>query len=106
VWTIYYPDAGRHGRRGFRTFNAQSNLQRLSTETGAESFYLGFGRPVSIEPYLNQIQDRLNNQYLLSFVGGEAGKKGRFSPVKVATEIPNVKFLTPSEVFVPATTAR
>src|SRR5215475_6693418 len=48
VWTIYYPDAGRRGRRGFRTFNAQSNLQRLSTETGAESFYLGFGRPVSI----------------------------------------------------------
>jgi len=99
VWTIYYPDANRRGRRGFRTFNAQSNLQRLSTETGAESYYLGFGRPVSIEPYLKQIQDRLNNQYLLSFVGGNSGKKGRFSPVRVATEVPNVKFLTPSEVF-------
>jgi hypothetical protein len=106
VWTIYYPDAGLRGRRGFRTFNAQSNLQRLSSETGAESYYLGFGRPVSIAPYLNQIQERLNNQYLLSFAGGEAGKKGRFAPVRVATEVPNVKFLTPSEVFVPANTAR
>jgi hypothetical protein len=36
---------------------------------------------------------------LLSFVGGNAGAKGRFSPVRVATEVPNVKFLTPSEVF-------
>jgi VWFA-related protein len=106
VWTIYYPDANGRGRRGFRTFNAQSNLERLSAETGAESYYLGFGRPVSIEPYLNQIKERLDNQYLLSFVGSDAGKKGRFAPVHVATEVPNVKFLTPSEVFVPSNTAR
>jgi VWFA-related protein len=106
VWTIYYPDANRRGRRGFRTFNAQSNLQRLSTETGAESYYLGFGRPVSIAPYLDQIKQHLDNQYLLSFVGGDSGKKGRFQQVRVATEVPNVKFLTPSEVFVKATNAR
>jgi len=106
VWTIYYPDANSRGRRGFRTFNAQSNLERLSAETGAESYYLGFGRPVSIEPYLNQIKERLDNQYLLSFIGSDAGKKGRFAPVRVATEVPNVKFLTSSEVFVPSNTAR
>jgi len=106
VCTIYYPDANSRGRHGFRTFNAQSNLERLSAETGAESYYLGFGRPVSIEPYLNQIKERLDNQYLLSFVGSDAGKKGRFAPVRVATEVPNVKFLTPSEVFVPSNTAR
>jgi VWFA-related protein len=106
LWTIYYPDANRRGRRGFRTFNAQSNLERLSAETGAESYYLGFGRPVSIAPYLDQIKEHLDNQYLLSFVGGDAGKKGRFAPVRVATEVPNVKFLTPSEVFVPASSGR
>src|SRR5262249_6357559 len=66
IWTIYYPDAFRSGRR-FRAFNAQSNLVRLSQETGAESYYLGLGRPVSIKPYLDQIQRNLNNQYLLSF---------------------------------------
>jgi hypothetical protein len=106
VWTIYYPDAFRGGRRGFRAFDAQANLTRLSAETGAESYYLGFGRPVSIKPYLDQIQERLNNQYLLSFVGGDAGKKGRFVSVHVATEVPNVKFLTPAEAFVPATVSR
>ena len=106
VWTIYYPDAFRGGRRGFRAFDAQSNLVRLSEETGAESYYLGFGRPVSLKPYLDQIQDRLNNQYLLSFVGGDGGRKGRFAPVRVATEVPHVKFLTPAEVFVPPTTSR
>jgi hypothetical protein len=106
VWTIYYPDALRSGRR-FRAFNAQSNLERLSQETGAESFYLGLGRPVSLKPYLDQIQDRLNNQYLLSFLtGSPSGKKGRFSQVKVATELHNVQFLSPSEVYLPPTIAR
>jgi VWFA-related protein len=101
VWTIYYPDDGHVGRRPFRVFNAQSNLSRLSEETGAESYYLEFGRPVSLKPYFDEIQSHLNNQYLLTFEGS-GGKKGKFERVRVATEIPKVEFITPSEVFLPA----
>jgi hypothetical protein len=100
VWTIYAPDAGRRGRRFFTASNAQSNLTRLSEETGAEAYYLGFGAPVSIKPYLDEIRDHLNNQYLLTFEGS-GGKKGRFERVRVATELPKVKFMTPSAVFLP-----
>ena len=101
VWTIYAPDAG-HGARGFfRVSNAQSNLSQLSEETGAESFYLGFGVPVTFKPYLDEIEDHLRNQYLLTFEGN-GGKKSRFERVRVVTELPKVEFLTPSEVFVPA----
>jgi VWFA-related protein len=102
VWTIYYPDEGHVGRRYFRVFNAQANLSRLSEETGAESFYLDFGVPVSLKQYFDEIQDHLNNQYLLTFNTAGAGKKGKFERVRVATEIPNVEFMTPSEVFLPA----
>jgi VWFA-related protein len=102
VWTIYYPDDGHAGRRPFRVFNAQSNLSRLSEETGAESYYLEFGRPVSLKPYFDEIQSHLNNQYLLTFEGSGGGKKGKFERVRVATEIPKVEFITPSEVFLPA----
>ena len=101
IWTIYVPDAGHVGRRSFRVFNAQSNLSRLSEETGAESYYLGFGSPVTLKPYFDEIQMHLNNQYLLTFVGN-GGKKGKFERVRVNTEAPNVEFLTPSEVFLPA----
>jgi hypothetical protein len=100
VWTIYAPDVGRRGRRFFRTFDAQSNLTKLSAETGAESYYLGFGAPVTIKPYLDEIREHLNNQYLLTFAGS-GGKKGRFERVRVATELPKVRFLMPSEVFLP-----
>jgi len=100
IWTIYVPDAGHIGQREFRVFNAQSNLSRLSEETGAESYYLGFGTPVTLKPYFDEIQMHLNNQYLLSFVGN-GGKKGKFERVRLVSEVPNVEFLVPSEVFLP-----
>ena len=100
IWTIYVPDAGHIGRRSFRVFNAQSNLSRLSEETGAESYYLGTSSPVTLKPYFDEIQMHLHNQYLLTFVGN-GGKKGKFERVRVTTEVLNVEFLTPSEVFLP-----
>jgi VWFA-related protein len=101
VWTIYAPDAGHVGRGFFRSFNAQASLSQLSEETGAESYYLGFGQPVTLKPYFDEIFTHLSNQYLLSFSSGEGGKKGRFERVRVASENPSVEFLTPSEVFIP-----
>ena len=101
LWTIYYPGAGHVSRGYFRVFNAQANLSRLSEETGAESYYLAFDRPVTLGPYFEEIQEHLNNQYLLTFASGGGGKKGKFERARVATEIPGVEFLTPSEVFLP-----
>jgi hypothetical protein len=101
IWTIYAPDSGRRGRGSFRAFNWQSNLDRLSQATGAESYSLGLGAPVNLKPYFDRIQRNLNNQYLLAFVG-DGGHKGKYEPVKVTSELRNVGFLTPSEVFLPA----
>ncbi len=101
IWTIYAPDSGHAGRGFIRSFNAQSSLAQLSDETGAESYFLGFGQPVSLKPYFDEIFTHLNNQYLLTFSSGSGGKKGRFERVRVATENPSVEFLTPSEVFIP-----
>jgi hypothetical protein len=100
VWTIYAPDAGHFGRREFRAFNAQSNLSRLSDQTGAESYYLGLNAPVNLKPYFDEIREHLNNQYLASFPG-DGGKKGSFQRVRVVSEIAKVEFMTPSEVFFP-----
>jgi len=102
IWTIYYPGGGHVGRGYFRVFNAQTNLSKLSEETGAESYYLGIQRPVTLKAYFDEIQEHLNNQYLLTFQSGDGGKKGKFDRVRVSSESPNVQFLVPSEVFLPA----
>jgi hypothetical protein len=39
---------------------------------------------------------------LLTFDGPPGGKKGKFERIRVATEISKVEFLTPSEVYLPA----
>src|SRR6266853_4236168 len=101
IWSIYYPSNGHLGRGYFRVFNAQSNLSKLSEETGAESYYLSFDRPVTLKPYLDELNQHFNNQYLLTFAAAGGGKKGKFERVRVVTEVPNVQFLTPSEVFLP-----
>lgn len=101
IWSIYVPDGGRRGRRSFAGFNWQSNLSRISQETGGQAYFLGLGMPVNMKPYFDEIERNLNNQYLLAFAGN-GGQKGKFQSVRVATEVPNVQIITPSQVFLPA----
>ena len=101
IWTIYAPDAGHRGRGFFLTSRAQSNLSQLSDETGAESYFLGTGAPVSLKPYFDEIAIHLSNQYLLSFKG-TGGAKARFERARVSTELNHVEFLAASQVFLPA----
>ncbi len=100
IWTLYAPDAGHNGRGYFRVSNAQSQLSRLSDATGAESYFLGAGTPVSFRGYFDEISTHLNNQYLLTFENS-GGKKGKFERVRVASELPGVEFMTPSMVYLP-----
>src|SRR5215813_1567126 len=101
VWTVYSPDNFHRGRSFFRVNNAQSLLSKLSEQTGAESYFLGFGAPVTLKPYFDEINEHLKNQYLLSF-RGDGGKKGKFVSARVHTETPNVEFLTFDQTWVPA----
>jgi hypothetical protein len=88
----------------FRLNNAQTNIDKLSEDTGAESYFLGFGEPVSLKPYFDEIGQHLNNQYLVT-VAGAAGGKGKYQNVKVKTEIPEVELIAPAAVYIPGTSA-
>jgi hypothetical protein len=100
IWTIYAPDAGHRARGLFLISRAQSYLSQLSDETGAESYYLGTGEPVTFKPYFDELSLHLSNQYLLTFKAS-GGAKGRFERVKVATELPHVEFLAAPQAFLP-----
>ncbi len=100
IWSIYYPSAGHRGRSYWVLNNAQNNIDKLSEDTGAESYFLGGGEPVSIKPYLDEIGGHLNSQYLLTFAGN-GGAKGKYQSVKVKTEVKDVEFMTPAAVYFP-----
>jgi hypothetical protein len=100
IWSIYFPSAGHRGRSFNQVNYAQNNIDKLSQDTGAESYFLGFGTPVTIKPYLDEISTHLSNQYLLTF-SGSGGPKGKFQSVRVKTELPDVEFFAPQSVFLP-----
>ena len=100
IWSIYFPDRGRRSRGFFLANRAQSDLTRLSDDAGGRAYYLSTSAPVTFGPYLQEIATHLRNQYLLSF-RGSGGPKGRFEREKIATELPRVGFLAPSQVFLP-----
>lgn len=100
IWSIYYPSASHHGRSYWLLNRAQNNIDKLSEDTGAESYFLGVATPVSIKPYLDEISGHLNNQYLLTFAA-TPGNKGKYQTMKVKTELKDVEFFHPAAVYIP-----
>ena len=101
VFTIYNPGAGRSGRSLWRENWGQSFLSQLSDETGGEAYINGFGSPVSFQPYLQEISERLAHQYILTF-GAKPQNKSDLQAVKVRVTEKDASIAAADKVFVRA----
>jgi hypothetical protein len=101
VFSIYAPGGGHLGHSYWRSNWGQNFLSQVSEETGGESYYFGFGPAVSFAPYLNQLTQQLQRQYLLSFIP-KPQKKAGMQRIRVTTELSNVDLVAPDAVYVPA----
>ena len=101
IHTIYAPGVGRMDRNYWEATNGQMSIAKLSDVTGGESFFLGLQQPVSFAPYLDQLQNILNNQYLLSF-SAQPGKKAQLRDVSINTEVAGVELASANAAWVPA----
>src|SRR5437764_7626281 len=82
IFSIYTPGVGHFGHSFWRMNWGQNFLAQLSDETGGESYFIGFGSPVSFQPFLDQIRERQSHQFLLTFLARPERKSGMQS-VKV-----------------------
>jgi hypothetical protein len=101
VHTIYAPGSGRLGRNYWEENNGQNGISQLSDETGGESYFLGFQNPVSLKPYLDDIQRILANQYVLAFAA-KPGTKAGLQFFNVDTAVAGVDLSAPDAAWVPA----
>jgi hypothetical protein len=101
IFSIYTPGTGHLGHSFWRMNWGQNYLSQISDETGGEAYYLGFGAPVSLAPYLDDLSHRLTRQYLLTFLA-KPEKKAGFQQVKLRTEVPNAELVAADRVYVPA----
>lgn len=101
VYAIYVPAVGHSGHSAFRINWGQSHLAQIAEETGGEAYMLGFGPPVSLAPYLEDVAAHLMHQYRVTFLM-TPGKKGELREVRFTTEVPNAELVAASKVYVPA----
>jgi hypothetical protein len=78
----------------------QNYLAQLAEETGGESYMLGFGPPVALAPYLDEIAARLQDQYRITFLI-KPENKGGLREVKFSTEVPNAELVAAVKLYVP-----
>jgi hypothetical protein len=99
IFSIYAPGSAlsRHGY--WAGVNGQMNMTRLSDSTGGAAFYLGLHNPVSIRPYLDQLQSMLDNQYLLSF-SAKPGKRSGLQSINLSTEVAGVDLAAHDAVWI------
>ena len=101
ISVIYTPGVGTFHRSGWQTLWGQTYLAQVAKETGGESYYIGFDRPaVAFAPFLDDLANRLNHQYLLSF-RAEPEKRAGLEDVKVTTANSNTELVAADRVFVP-----
>ncbi len=101
VYTIYYSGMGHFGHAYWQIYWGQYNLAKISDETGGEFYWQGYINPVSLAPYLDDLNHRFNDQYVLSFLAKPERKAG-YQRVKLSTELPHVSLVGPAKVYVPA----
>jgi hypothetical protein len=97
VYSIYLRGAGEYGRSGWVTTVAQSRLIEVSDATGGHAYFQGFADPVTISPFLTDLQGRLDHQYQVRIQSMH--EKG-VQPVKLRTELPSLKVDGPTYVYV------
>ena len=68
VYAVYTPAGGHLGHSNWRVNWGQNHLAELAEKTGGESYMIGYGPPVSFEPFLDEIAWHLAHQYRIGFL--------------------------------------
>ncbi len=97
VYSIYLRGAGRYGHGDWVTNFAQSRLIQVSEETGGNAYFETFSDPVTIAPFLNDLQERFDNQYQMTF---RAQPQKGVQPVKLRPESPALKVQGPTRIYI------
>jgi hypothetical protein len=99
VYSIYWRNIGRVDRSMAADDSGQNLLAQLTQATGGNNYWEGYGNPVSFQPYFEDIDRRLSNQYELGFMAPSSGKP-QVESFKLKTDVHGAKIDAPQQVLV------
>ncbi|HLH34069.1 MAG TPA: hypothetical protein VKX41_05300 [Alloacidobacterium sp.] len=97
VHSIYFRDTGRLDRSLYETNAGQSLLTQVAQATGGKLYWQGMSNPVSFQPFLEDLNKRLENQYELGFTVPVKAKQDLVD-LKIKTEVARVSLDAPQRV--------
>lgn len=94
IYSFYVPSVALNSG-GNRSLigNAQSSLERLSTETGGRAFFQGTGAPVSFDPFLRDLNSALEKQLAVTYLSTHSTKG--FHRLQIRSSTPGVELAYP-----------
>jgi hypothetical protein len=101
VHGIYATGVGRMGRNSWEAQLGQGGVGKIADESGGEYYSLGTQTLVSFKPYLDRLQQVLDNQYYLVF-GAVPKNKAGLQRVRISTEASGFEIAAADNVWVPA----
>ena len=99
VYSIYWRNTGFLDRTGYANYDGQNLLAQVTQSTGGNSYWIGLGNPVSLQPYFEDFSRRLQNQYELGFTVPLHGK-AQEETLKVKVKAPDTSVTAPQQVWV------
>ena len=95
VYSFYVPSVGLNSGSNLSLIsNAQSSLERLSSETGGKAFFQGTGAPVSFDPFFRDLNASLEKQIALTYLSTHTNKG--FHRLQLRSSTPGVELTYPS----------
>jgi len=101
IFGLYTPGVGHMHRNFWEATNGQNAMAQLSDRTGGEAFFLGLQAPVSFRPFLDRLQNSLDNQFLLEF-GARPDRRAGLRSFNINTSLPGVELISADSGWVPA----
>jgi hypothetical protein len=99
VYSIYWENQGRIDRSIYGNNAGQSLLTEVDEATGGRNFWEGIGNPVSFQPYFDELNRRLQNQYEVGFTA-PLKDKPQVETFKLKLTAPGSDVESPQQVLV------
>jgi hypothetical protein len=99
IYSIYWQNQGRLDRTMYGNYSGQNLLTELDEATGGKNLWEGFTNPVTFQPYLDEVTQRLNNQYEIGFTAPLKGKP-EVATLRLKLTAPGAEVDSPQQVVV------
>ncbi len=99
VYSIYWGSGNYLSGTEYGASDGQSLLAQLTQATGGYSYWQGMGNPVSFQPYLKDLDRRLDHQYEMGFTVPLPHGPGVHN-LKLQAKIASAKVTAPQRVYV------